>query len=739
VRKTLIALAVLAVMTAPSVEAGEVWQLAADRLQVLDLEVEAIDGRYLVSPADLKDLGIDLSKLDTVNGKVDLTSIGVVTADDANAILHIKTRADLLPVTQIDFANTQMFMKPSAPTGTFLNYDVRTNASLNNSKENSATALLDGNTYADEMRFTAQVLARSNSTPQTPAVERLSLSATMDDAQAATSFLFGDGYTSGGAGVAPVRFTGMQFRKDFSLTPGFITSPTISMSGVAAAASTVDVLIGNQLMRSQEVPAGPFSVTNLQPTVGSTAQIVVTDVFGQQQVISSRIGGNPSLLKSGVDDFALQAGAIRPTLSTNESIFTSFYYRRGLNETLTYEVNGEISAEGTTLPAVHHIGASAAMATKLGNFSAGARAGSGSTGNVGYQNAWRKNGWNALLNASLTKTSTDYLQLGGGLVSPLTESIQAIVQRDRVSVNALMSQSNGITIQNVGLVISPSNPSSITWSASAMHLSGPSNSSTSLTLNASIPLDSRNINRTHQASAGATMSGGQATTSFDYANRSNDGQGGAYRAHVEDSASATRLDGYFDHRAFEADTGIAVSTVAQQTALRAYARGALVKAGDALGFTRWIEGGYAVVDAGTPGATVQLNGTPAATTNRDGVAVVSNLQPFSKNAIRLAPESIPDNYDDLTSYISTHRRAQASVVFRGHSMVMVRMPGIAKGILEFDGETYTITERGAFLELTEGSYRATVNGKTIRFDVPKSSELVTVTGEYTTTSGVYIK
>lgn len=730
-RKTLIALAVLASMSAPVAHAEvSAWQVVADRLPAVDVAVDVVGGHYWVTPADLLDLDLDLSRLESTNGKIDLSSIGAVTADDANATLHVKTRSDLLPVTEIDLANTYMFMKPETPTGTFLNYDVRANASPDNSASNSLTGLFDGNTFVRETRFNAQVIARTNSTPRSPTLERLAANVSREDAETATTWLVGDGYTNAGANVAPVRFLGAQYRKDFNLTPGFITSPASSMAGVAAAPSTVDVLMGNQVVRSQQVPAGPFSITNLQPLVGAQgAQVVLTDVFGQQQIITSQILGNPALLREGLSDFAVQVGQVRPTLSTSESAFASGFYRLGLTPKLTAEANGEISAAGVTLPGLHRIGGNAALATPAGNFSAGARVGSGLTANLGYQNAWRFDEWHSSLNASVIKTSANFNQLGGGVVPPLSQAISASLSRDRVSLTSLYSKTNGIVLMNVGLVLVAATPNDITWSINCNQFISDS-SKTSLAFNASIPLDVHirtSPNRSHQGSAGASINGGQASTSLDYANRSTSGFGESYRAHIEDSTTSTRMDGYIDHRSFEVDVGVAASIVSQQTALRAYARGALVKAADSLGFTRWIDNSFAVIDAGTADAVVQVNGVPNATTNRNGVAVVSGFQPFIKTAVRLAPESIPDNYDDLTSYISTYRRAQANIKFRGHSMAMVHITGITKGVLTISDQDYPITSRGAFVELPEGSYMGAVAGKTVLFTIPKAtSDLVTV-------------
>jgi hypothetical protein len=113
------------------------------------------------------------------------------------------------------------------------------------------------------------------------------------------------------------------------------------------------------------------------------------------------------------------------------------------------------------------------------------------------------------------------------------------------------------------------------------------------------------------------------------------------------------------------------------------------------------------------------------------MAVVSDFQPFMKTEIRLAPDSLPDNYDDVKVSISTYRRAGSTVVFRGHSQAMVSVPGHTSGVLTVSGQDYILTEQGAYVELPEGNYSGTVGQETFSFTIPKAgSEMATVTAQH---------
>jgi len=733
----LIAIAVCAALPVMAHADIAAWRIEAAGLTPIDAAVDVVEGHYWIFPDDALALGINSSKLNTVNGLVDLTTVGEVTIDPVSNTLKVATKPQMLPVTTIDLANHSNFIKPSNPEGSYLNYDIRGEQVNGMMDSHSLAALLEANTFIKYgIRLNYQGLLKSNEAPQ-----RVAANVSKEDSESAITWSLGDAYSLPGTGVAPVRFIGAQYRKDFSLQPGFITSPTFNVAGVAAAPATVDVLVGGQTARSIQVPAGPFDITNLQPTIGASgAQVIMRDVFGQEQVINSPVLGNPSLLKVGTDDFAIQGGVIRTTPQHTENPFISGFYRRGINSTLTLEGNAEASEAGSTLPNVRHIGINAAVATNYGNLSLGGRLGSGSTANIGYQNAWYRNGWNVSLNGALAYASADYRQMGGGSVAPLIKTVQSTIQYERISFNSLLTQSNGLSLASLGLVFSPITPKAITWSASAILLSGTTNSAT-LSVFASIPIDGfvPLSKRTHQQTAGISQTGNQYLALTDYLNRPTDSFGTSYRVHAESSSVMGRLEGYADHRAFGADFGASVSAIKQsqnnQTGLRAYARGSVVNDGDFIGLTRWIDAGYAVVEAGTPDAVVLVNGTPNAKTNEDGFAVTSGFEPFHKTTVQLSPDSIPDNFDDEQMTFSTFRKAGTKVAFKSAtplSQVMVRVRGHKEGVMTIEGRDYPITDRGAFLELEPGSYSASIGAKDIEFFVPKTnSRRLTVYAKFT--------
>lgn len=201
-----------------------------------------------------------------------------------------------------------------------------------------------------------------------------------DDPASMRTLVMGDTVSRAGFYGRPVRFAGIQYGSNFTLQPGYITTPLVGFSGTAAVPSTVDVFVNNQRVASQRVEPGPFTVTNVPSVTGSgTAQVIVRDAFGQQQVLEQALYGSPVLLAPGLDDFAVGIGVQRENYGVSSFDYgspqASGMWRRGLSAGLTVE--GRAEADSRTRSA----GVAADLLVgRLGIASFGAAASSGDAG-----------------------------------------------------------------------------------------------------------------------------------------------------------------------------------------------------------------------------------------------------------------------------------------------------------------------------------------------------------------------
>ena len=156
----------------------------------------------------------------------------------------------------------------------------------------------------------------------------------------------GDAINSAGSWGRSVRFGGVQYGTNFGTHPGFVTLPVQSASGQAVLPSTIDVLINNSLVSRQNVPPGPFSISNLPAISGAgEVQLVVRDLLGREQIITQPFYASQSLLREGLKDFSYEFGFVRENFGINSNDYGDWMgsatYRRGMSDKFTGELHAE--------------------------------------------------------------------------------------------------------------------------------------------------------------------------------------------------------------------------------------------------------------------------------------------------------------------------------------------------------------------------------------------------------------
>ncbi|MEP6609626.1 MAG: fimbria/pilus outer membrane usher protein, partial [Burkholderiaceae bacterium] len=202
-----------------------------------------------------------------------------------------------------------------------------------------------------------------------------------DDIPSRTTLLVGDAVSTPGWWGRALRFGGVQFGTNYALQPGFVTYPLLAVSGLATVPSTADILVNNVRVAEQNVPSGPFTISNLPTMTGAgELNLLVRDAFGQQRVVTQPFYIAPQLLRSGLTEFSIGGGAERLNygLKTLDygGAYASGWARHGINEVLTGELRGE--ADGHV--AAGGVGADV-LVGNIGVFSAGMAASQSDRGN----------------------------------------------------------------------------------------------------------------------------------------------------------------------------------------------------------------------------------------------------------------------------------------------------------------------------------------------------------------------
>jgi outer membrane usher protein len=164
-----------------------------------------------------------------------------------------------------------------------------------------------------------------------------------------TTLLVGDTVAMPGWWGRAVRFGGIQFGSNFTLQPGFVTYPLLAVSGLAVVPSTADVLVNNVRVAEQGVPAGPFTISNLPTMTGAgELNLVVRDAFGQERLITQPFYIAQQLLRPGLTEYSLGAGAERLNYGLRSfdygDPYATGWVRHGLHPNVTAEFRAEVDS-----------------------------------------------------------------------------------------------------------------------------------------------------------------------------------------------------------------------------------------------------------------------------------------------------------------------------------------------------------------------------------------------------------
>lgn len=170
-----------------------------------------------------------------------------------------------------------------------------------------------------------------------------------DEPDQTRTYIIGDSFTLQSSWGTAVRFAGLQVASNFSLQPNLVTYPLQAVSGTAVVPSTVDVLVNGSRVGSQQVDAGPFTLTNVPVVTGTgEVQVIVRDAFGQQQVLTQRFYSSPRLLRAGLSEYSVSAGFMRQNYGLDsfsyEGGLASAYWRHGLTDQVTVETLGNATS-----------------------------------------------------------------------------------------------------------------------------------------------------------------------------------------------------------------------------------------------------------------------------------------------------------------------------------------------------------------------------------------------------------
>lgn len=154
-----------------------------------------------------------------------------------------------------------------------------------------------------------------------------------------------------GLSMSPnVRFGGLSWGTDFSQRPELPTYPLPSIQGNAALPSTAELYVDGQLRQSNRLSAGPYALDSQSGINGAgDLQVVVRDSLGRETRISQPFYSSPQLLRAGLSDYHLDIGYLREGFGTDNDHyrqgFASGRWRQGTQRLGTIGLRADILAD----------------------------------------------------------------------------------------------------------------------------------------------------------------------------------------------------------------------------------------------------------------------------------------------------------------------------------------------------------------------------------------------------------
>ena len=184
-----------------------------------------------------------------------------------------------------------------------------------------------------------------------------------DFADRAITLTLGDSQSRALDWTRSTRISGIKIARNFNLQPYQVTSPLESFKGSVLVPSTVDLLINGIQQSTSEVLPGQFDIQASPSITGAgNAQLLITDLNGQQRVVNFSLFGTTQLLQKGLSDWELNLGVNKldyavKSFSYGDDPIANATFRHGLSNNTTLESHLEYSSDValTGLGIVHRL------------------------------------------------------------------------------------------------------------------------------------------------------------------------------------------------------------------------------------------------------------------------------------------------------------------------------------------------------------------------------------------------
>ncbi|CCG87960.1 fimbria/pilus outer membrane usher protein [Erwinia piriflorinigrans] len=311
-------------------------------------QVEVHGSQYLVPADALQRMYV---RANSASGKVDVITLPQVTThyDSGQQRLVMTVPENWLPIQMVGKQSLIGYQQAESGNGLLLGYDSyslhtrggqsTTNTWLEQRLFSSAGSLSNTGTWRNNWSKNSETNIREG-------YLRYDTNWKYNDEKNMIAWQVGDVINNSLTWSNSTRIGGLRIARNFSVRPDLITYPLMNLSGTAAVPGSVDLFINGSKASSNELNAGPFTLTSVPYINGAgEATVVTTDALGRRVSTSIPFYVSNQLLQKGLSDFDFTTGAIRRNYGSSSADYgegvASGIWRYGLNDKLTLSAHGE--------------------------------------------------------------------------------------------------------------------------------------------------------------------------------------------------------------------------------------------------------------------------------------------------------------------------------------------------------------------------------------------------------------
>jgi outer membrane usher protein len=602
--------------------------------------------------------------------------------DQVNLALRLTVDPKLLAANEIDL---QRQIAPENLTygtipGAFLNYGFGGQHTQNQS---SYTAFSEQGVSLGGAFFDNTLTAATGSRPS-----RGNTSLTIDDRDKLTRLVLGDNTAILGplGGVSPLG--GISYSTQFAVNPYFIPFPGQTFAGIVNTPSTADVYVNGQLVRTLELPPGPFNLQNLPVSRGAgVTRVVIRNALGQTQELGAPFYQSTNLLREGVQQFTYNLGMERDLATSG----LGHYVRPAFLASHSFGLNNEVTP-GAFLEADRHIlaaGPNLTLALPLGQLGLLAAASHDTAAGSGWSSSLEYS-YQALdfsTGIDLTYTTSHYATIAAPAFfdRPLTNAsgflsipiglfdvtlqyqhahFRDAGRNDQASLGGTYQLSDRIALSTV--------------LSQSRFAAQPVNNALFFAVNFALGAQTSGTVSLNRAK-GVEQETAQLQQSLPL------GEGFGYRAQLQAGARSTQTGDVL----YQGPFGLyeaAYDHLATQDTARVNVGGGLVAVGGKVFATRAVTDSFALVRvADLKGVATSLNGQPIGTTDSNGELLIPSMTSYLGSRVGIDDQAIPSDYaiDSTERVVATPLRGAAIIDFPIHRMRAL----VGTIVIESDGKT----------------------------------------------------